>query len=97
MSNDRPSIDHTILSPCGKVSQRARQAALKREAARLFPPGFWDSPEKTEAEKRTEEAQRLRRTAQTLRELAARGMKRRAYPKKAQELEDLADEIEARQ
>lgn len=42
----RPSIDHGLLSPNGRMSKRARDAAMKREAARLFPPGFWDDVNK---------------------------------------------------
>ena len=38
-----PSIDHSLLSPSGRVSKRARKAALKREQARLFPPGYWEA------------------------------------------------------
>ncbi len=45
-----PSIDHTVLSPSGRVSKAARKAALKSEAARLFPPGFWSEPQKSAAE-----------------------------------------------
>lgn len=52
--SERPSIDHSLLSPSGRVSRRARQAALKREHDRLFPPGYWDAAPKTEAEAKRE-------------------------------------------
>lgn len=39
-----PSIDHSLLSPSGKMSKRARRAAMDREREKLFPPGFWDEP-----------------------------------------------------
>jgi hypothetical protein len=42
-----PSIDHSLISPSGRMSKRAREAALKREAGRLFPPGYWDKPKPT--------------------------------------------------
>lgn len=49
----RPSIDHGLLSPSGRMSKQARKAAMEREAAKLFPPGFWDEKkvELTEKEK----------------------------------------------
>ena len=85
-----PSIDHTMLSPSGKVSKRARRAALAREHSRLFPPGFWDKPECTN----TDRAKTLRLSAQNLRELAARGMKPKSYLREADRLEDEANELE---
>jgi hypothetical protein len=89
-SRSHPSIDHTLLSPSGKVSKRARKAMLAREAARLFPPGTFSQPEKTEAEKLTERANTLNQSAARLRELAARGMKPRAYLKAAERMESEA-------
>lgn len=87
-----PSIDHSLLSPSGRCSKRARAAAEKREAARLFPPGYWDTPAPTAEAK--QQAERLRRTAQTLRDLAARGMKRRKYTAEASKLEAEANQLE---
>lgn len=82
-----PSIDHTLLSPSGRVSKRAREAALKREAARLFPPGYWDAvkprPEEDDAARR----ERLLRTADNLRDLASRGMSTRKFLRVAALLE----------
>ena len=89
-----PSIDHSLLSPSGQMSKRARKAAMKREAERLFPPGFWNKPVPTEHELTQKKAKQLRRTAATLRELAERGMRRRKYKKEAARLERLAAEIE---
>jgi hypothetical protein len=86
----RPSIDHTILSPSGRVSRRAREAALNREAERLFPPGYWDAPEPTPEEKRAAEILRLRRHAANLRDLAARGMSRRRFTAEAESAESKA-------
>ena len=88
-----PSIDHTILSPSGRCSKRARDAAMKREAAKLFPPGFWDKPASTLEEQTRNKADGLRRTAKTLRDLAARGMNSRRYVREAAKLEEQADAI----
>src|SRR5690606_1980619 len=69
-----PSIDHTILSPSGRVSKRARKAALEREAARLFPPGTFAPPVKSADDVMRDQIAALRRSAMNLRDLAARGM-----------------------
>jgi hypothetical protein len=90
-----PAIDHTILSPSGRVSKRARDAALKREAARLFPPGFWNQPEKSAAELRSAKAESLRRSAANLRELAARGMSAKKFTREAARMEAEAAALEA--
>ena len=89
----RPSIDHSVLSPSGRVSKRTRKAALKREAGKLFPPGYWTAPEKTTEEISQENIDRLLRTARNLRDLAARGMSPRKYLKMAEEMEAEADRI----
>ena len=79
-------IDHGILSPSGKVSKRARKAALKRCAKELFPDDFvWPStPQPTKRE-------RLLRQAAELRALANRGMNTRKYNKEADKLEKEAN------
>jgi hypothetical protein len=89
----RPTIDHSILSPSGRVSQRARKAALKREADILFPPGYWAAPEKTTEGISQENIDRLLRAAHNLRGLAARGMSPRKHLKAAEKLEAEADLI----
>lgn len=91
----RPSIDHTILSPSGRVSKRAREAALKREHDRLFPPGFWDEPAKTQEQLRQEKATTLRRSAAHLRELAERGMSRKKFLREAAKLEEQANALKS--
>ena len=88
-----PSIDHTLLSPSGRCSNRARDAAMKREAAKLFPPGFWDKPAPTPEELAKQKADMLLRTAKTLRDLAARGMNSRKYTREAAKLEEQANSI----
>lgn len=79
----RPSIDHSILSPSGRVSKRARRAALARATAVLFPDGF---PEPQPPAQPSEREADLRQ-ATRLRELAARGMHPRKYAKEAARLE----------
>ena len=84
MSADRPSIDHSILSPSGRCSKRARKAALERERKRLFPPGFdlkgGPTPQPSNKES-------LLRHASRLRDLADRGMHPRKYRKLAAQAE----------
>ena len=94
----RPSVDQSLLSPSGKVSKRAQKAALARTASELFPPGYWDAMQagKSAAEKHAMGAAALRRTAAQLRDLAARGMKPRAYLKQAEAFERQAVELEMR-
>jgi len=83
-----PSVNHSYLSPSGKVSKRARQAAQERTRRELLGDGlaFPACQQPTEAE-------RLRRQAAQLRTLADRGMKPRAYRRKADELERMADRL----
>ena len=85
----RPSIDHTILSPSGRASRRARKAILDREAARLFPPGFWDGfePQPSTAEAARARAAMLRSSAQRLQDLAERGMSPKKFRREAASLE----------
>lgn len=89
-----PSIDHSILSPSGRCSERAREAALDRETARLFPPGYWAAPKLTDAEAAHAKAQALHKSAATLRDLAARGMSVRRYTREAERLEAEAAALE---
>lgn len=73
-----------MSSPSGRMSKRARQAAQERLRVALFGPeglqprGLPPQPSKRE---------RLLAQAQRLRDLAARGMCVRAYPKEATRLE----------
>ena len=85
----RTSIDQSLLSPSGRMSKAARARALKRVAAELFPPGYWDFRKErppTDAEHRAS----LLHAAAELRGLAARGMQPRKHLKAAQKLEDEA-------
>ncbi len=84
-------FDHGILSPSGRVSNRQRKATEARLRANVSaalanvnraPP----QPPKWET---------LRREAATLRDLAARGMCIRKYPKLATAMEAEADRLEA--
>lgn len=90
----RPSVDHSLLSPSGRMSRIARDAALAREAAKLFPPGYWDAVRSTD-ETLLQLAERLRWQAQEFRDLADRGMRPRKYRKLAQQAEEEAERLTA--
>jgi len=79
-----PSIDHSILSPSGKVSKRARNAALERARKELFPKGL---PAPTCPQSPQQE--RDLRVADELETMAARGMHPRKYRKEAERLRAL--------
>lgn len=82
-----PTIDHSLLSPSGSMSKRARKSATEREAARLFPPGYWDMPTPS-ADALTQQARESKlRAAKNLRDLAARGMSPRKFIRAAEKLE----------
>lgn len=83
-SFDTMSEAIALSSPSGSMSKRARDAAQKRFSAALFGPGGLQRPGLPE---QPSEAEYLRRKAADLRDLAARGVKPRAYMKKALELE----------
>ena len=89
-----PSIDHGLLSPSGKMSKRAREAAMKRESNRLFPIGYFDKPEPTLEQKRKATIDNCRQRAKELHGLADRGMCVRKYRREARKLEDLAEKLE---
>jgi hypothetical protein len=75
------------------MSKAARRAAEKREAARLFPPGFWDKPQPTPEEQLKAKVDGRRLAAKTLRDLAARGMNRHRYTHEAAKLDAQADAL----
>lgn len=79
-------LDHSTLSPSGRVSKRARNAALKRAAVDIFGTEGLQPPQCTQP---TERESYLRQAAQ-LRDLAARGMSVRKYTREAERLEALA-------
>jgi len=82
----RPTIDHGLLSPNGRMSKRAREAALKREATRLFPPGYWDKPVPTEREKKELEIWSLLHAAEN----CLKFIKSKKGPREAKKLQDRA-------
>lgn len=86
-----PCIDHSLLSPNGHMSKRARTAALTRETARIFEgvdltPKLPPQPSKRD---------RLLQEATRCRELASRGMRPRAFIKQAEMCERQAAELAA--
>ena len=84
-------LDHSLLSPSGRMSKRARRRVLDRLGDKLFGPesGFVEPEVPQPSEK-----EYLTRKAALLREMAARGMYPRKYKKEADRLEALAAEIE---
>lgn len=74
-----------ISSPSGRVSKRARKAAIERLRVSLFGDGLTHAPPPTPTIE--QERARLMVQAKQLRDLAARGMKPRAYIKQAAALE----------
>lgn len=93
-----PSIDHSLLSPSGRISKRARKAAIERDEARVRAWFMRKYPEQTAeqiaATKSAARAVSLRRTAANLLDLASRGMKPRAYPKAAARMIAEAEALE---
>ena len=83
----RPSIDHSTLSPSGHVSKRSREAARKRAIETFWPDGFPQRQPVPQPSAR----ERLLRQAGELEGLANRGMKPRAYKRKAAELRKEAE------
>lgn len=78
-----------LSSPSGKMSKRAREAAHKRFVEMLWPGGCRSEDIYGEPHSQPTESERLLAQAARLRELAARGMKPRAYIKEAERLESL--------
>jgi hypothetical protein len=89
----RAAINQSVLSPSGRVSKRAEAAAKERIRQELFSPQGLEQP--TQAAVQPSDIQALRAQAQQLRDLAARGMKPKAYAAKAAELEAQAARLEA--
>ena len=86
-----PCLDHGILSPSGRISKRAREAALERARKKLFGDGKKIEPP---APDYSREAWLHR--AKEFRALAARGMKPRRHIKEAERCERLAAEAPLR-
>ena len=78
----RPSIDHSFLSPSGRVSKRARKAAQEITRHELFGDGL---PYPTC--KQPTDRERLLQHAARLRDLAERGMRPKAFIREAEALE----------
>ena len=66
---------------------------MEREARRLFPPGYFDSPDPTPEQRIEQERTSKRMAAKNLRDLAARGMSPRKFTREAERLEREADEL----
>jgi len=79
----------SISSPSGRVSKRSRDKTLERLRKSLFGDGL-EKPQISQPSK----LEILRRQALEFRGLAARGMKPRAYSKKADEIESKIKKLE---
>jgi hypothetical protein len=79
-----------LSSPSGRMSKRARAAAERRLHKALFGDEGLQRPQC----RQPSEYERLMRQANTLRELAARGMRQRAFTKEAERLEALAHSLD---
>ena len=89
-----PSIDHSLLSNTGRMSKRARKAALKREFERLFPKDLFPNGIPIhQLPTQPTDKERLLEQAKQLRELAERGMCVHKYTKEAERLEAQANEV----
>ena len=86
---ERPAIDHSTLSPSGRVSKRTRRAAQERTRLELFGPDGLQRATTPQPSKR----ERLLAQAAELRELADRGMSPRKHRKEATRLEAEADTL----
>lgn len=86
-----PSIDHSLISPDGHMSEATRRRVEKRENERLFEGCDFKTPPETIAEKQIA----LRQTASLLRDLAERGLHPRKYKREAAKMEKKATELEA--
>jgi hypothetical protein len=72
-----------LSSPSGRMSRRAKEAAMKRFAVQLFGPGGLQRPRLPQPTERERDLMR----AVTLRDLASRGMSTRKFNKEADALE----------
>jgi hypothetical protein len=79
-----------LSSPNGRMSKRAKDDAVKRLGLALFGDGSGSLKGETVQPSKREQ---LLAQAARLRELAARGMKTRAFTKEAERLEAEADAI----
>ena len=93
-----PSIDHSLISPNGRLSKRAKAGAIARHQAevdawwaRKYPP---PNAETVAAKARADKALSLRCSAANLRALAARGMSARKFTKAADAMDAEAAQLE---
>lgn len=76
-----PAVDHGLLSPSGKMSKRARDAALERERIKLFGSEGLQAPSHPQSSERDMDLAQAAR----LRKFAA--LHPRKYLKEAERLE----------
>lgn len=92
LSASAPGLDHSLLSPCGKMSKRALEAAKKRAELDIFGPegaaAFFEGIRIKTAQ--PSERDYLLCKAAEFRELASRGIRPRKHMREAARLEALA-------
>lgn len=88
VAKTRPTVDHSTLSPSGKVSSRTRKATQEWTRKELFGDGlaFPQTEQPTERE-------HLARRIEELEALADRGMGPRKHRREAARLRKLLDSI----
>lgn len=78
-----------LSSPCGRMSKRARKVAERRLSVALFGESGLIPAERPKADPK----ESLLRRAKELRELAARGMSKRAFTREAERLQAEAEAL----
>lgn len=89
MTGAWPSIDHSLLSPSGRMSKRARAAAMERERVKLFgKEGLQPAPTRQPSER-----QRLLWRLRDLRSWVAAGMRPRVFGREIAQIEARLTEL----
>lgn len=89
MSYQGPGVDHSLISPNGRMSKRSKVLAQERTRRALFGDGlaFPSCPQPSDKE------YYLRKAAE-FRDLAARGVQSRRHLREAERMEALAKECD---
>ena len=87
MSYQGPGVDHSLISPNGRISKRSLEAAQERTRQALFGGGL-----AYPSCRQPSEREYYLRKASEFRDLAARGVNPRKHTKEAERMESLAKE-----
>lgn len=80
-----PRIDHSLLSPSGRMSKRARAAAMERERVKLFGEQGLQSRAIQNKPSSADRIIQLTAEAKRCRDFVANGYRTRAFTKQAEE------------